>query len=174
MSKAYGTVPTISTDQTQAGTVIAVKNKRGHSCCGGCCDVRRAVIGVDLVMIGFLLIDILGVASLSKQVQPMDDDELQAAVEKMHGGLGIFMFLVEIALLSVAIWGAATFSAPKVVVGLAVFSIGCITSLVQFNVPAALLTGLFAYPHYFLYTEINSGIMSQENYYNEEQSCCCV
>lgn len=175
-SKAYGTVPLISTEQlTQSATLIAVKNKQGHSCCGGCCDVRRAVIVVDLVMIGLLLFDIIGIVSiLHHQTQPLEDDELEQAAQSIHGGFGIFMFLVEIGLLCVAIWGAITFSAQKVSVGLAVYGIGCIMSLVRFNLPAVLVTGLFAYPHYFLYQEINAGIMSQENYYNEEQSCCCV
>jgi hypothetical protein len=29
--------------------------KRGHRCCGGCCDVRRAVIIVYMIMVGFTL-----------------------------------------------------------------------------------------------------------------------
>lgn len=173
MSKAYGTVPLISTEETYTGAVIAVKNKQGHSCCGGCCDVRRAVIAIDLVMIITLLVEIFGVLTFSAQ-QPLEDDELQAALDKMHGGIGIFLFVLEITLLSVAIWGAVIFSAPKVAVGLFVFGIGCVLSMLQFNLPAVLMSGLFAYPHYFLYTEISSGIMSEENYYNEEQSCCCV
>lgn len=164
----------ISTEQTTTGTVIAVKNKQGHSCCGGCCDVRRAVIVVDLVMIAFLIIDIFGIASLGLSDEPLDDDELQAALDRTNSGFKIFFFVLEIVLLSVAIWGAVTFSAPKVGVGLGVFGIGCVMSLIEFNLPAVVTAGLFAYPHYFLYREIVVGIMSEENYYNEEQSCCCV
>jgi hypothetical protein len=164
----------ISTEQTQMGTVIAVKNKQGHSCCGGCCDVRRAVIVMDLVMIAFLLIDVFGIALFSVRQEPLEDDELQAALEKTHGGVEIFLFVLEIILLTVTIWGAVTFSAPKVALGFAVFGIGCVMSLIEFNLPAVVTSGLFAYPHYFLYREITTGIMSEENYYNEEQSCCCV
>lgn len=164
----------ISTDQTQTGTVIAVKNKQGHSCCGGCCDVRRAVIIVDIIMIFLLFIDIAGIMTITKQRDLLDDDEVQEAIEDSHGTWGIIMFVIEIVLLCVSIWGAVSYSTPKVVVGLGLFSIGCLMSLVQFNLPGALLTGLFAYPHYFLYHEINNGIMNPENYYNEEQSCCCV
>lgn len=175
MSKAYGAVPVISTEDTTTGPLIVVKNKQGHSCFGGCCDVRRAVIAVDLVMIASLLIDIFGILFFSSsKVQPLDDDELQAAMEHLHGGFAIFLLVLEIVLLSMAIWGALIFSARMVALGMAVFAIACVMSMMQFNLPAVVLSGLFAYPHYFLYQEINAGIMSQENYYNEEQSCCCV
>jgi hypothetical protein len=179
MSKAYGTVPMISTEQiTQTGTLISVKNKQGHSCCGGCCDVRRAVVVVDLVMIIILLLDIFGLATFShlseEEEELLDDDELQTALATTHSGMKIFSFVMEIILLSVAIWGAVTFSAPKVAAGLAVFGIGCVMSMIEFNLPAVVTAGLFAYPHYFLYQEIVVGIMSEDNYYNEEQSCCCV
>jgi hypothetical protein len=173
MSSDYGSVPTNSSDENQHGAVAEIRNKQGHSCCLGCCDVRRAVIIVDLIMICFLLIDIFGIISLSRQ-EPYDDDELQSAVESIHGGIGIAVFLFEIVLLVVAVRGAITFSVPMVTVGLAVFGLGFIASLFQFNLPGMVITGFFAYPHYYLRYEIKAGIISAETYINEEQSCCCV
>jgi hypothetical protein len=173
MSGIYGSIPTNSTQEDHPGPAVEIRNKQGHSCCLGCCDVRRAVIIVDLIMIFFLMIDIFALISFSRQ-EPFDDDELQAAVERIHGGLGIMIFLVEIVLLTVAIVGAITFSSEKVAIGLVVFGVAFVTSLFQFNVPAVVMAGFFAYPHYFLYAEINSGVMSAARYSNEEQSCCCV
>jgi hypothetical protein len=173
MSTKYGSVPTSADGQDHPGASVELRNKQGHSCCLGCCDVRRAVIIVDLVMIFCLAIDIVELVSFSVQ-QPFDDDELQAAVEAVHGGPSIVIFLIEIALLVVVINGAISFSAEKVAVGLVVFGIGFVSSLCLFNVPSLVITSLFAYPHYYLYQEISSGTMSAENYINEEQSCCCV
>lgn len=173
MSREYGSVPIITTGKGPSGTVIEVRNKEGHSCCLGCCDVRRAVIIVDLIMIGMLLVDIIGLYSLTGQ-EPFDDDESQTAVENMHPWPGIMLFLFEIVLLCLSIVGAVTFSAEKVAVGLAVLGVGCLISLIRVNLPAVIITAIFAYPHYFLYKEIGEGIMSAGNYHNEEESCCCI
>lgn len=159
--------------------VVGLRVKQGHSCCLGCCDVRRAVICVNMMMITFLLMDLFvllrfSMAEKRQQFSFVDDDELQKTVRHMSNGPTIFLFIVEIVLLVITIIGALTFSSLKVVIGLVVYGIGFISSIFRFNLPAIVLMACFAYPHYYLYMEIESGIMSAENYFNEEQSCCCV
>lgn len=195
----YGSVPStepgngFTTSATMAG---GIRNKQGHSCCGGCCDTRRAVIIVDILVMTALLIDSMGLYSLadalssksvhtdatptsssssssSTQELGFDDDESeQVVVDAIH--YWIWVFLLEVVLLGISLWGAITFSAPKVAVGLGLFGTGLAFSLAQVNLISAIMSGLCVYPHYFLFQEIRSGIMSKENYYNEEQSCCCV
>jgi hypothetical protein len=47
-------------------------------------------------------------------------------------------------------------------------------SLVAVNPIGLVLAALFAYPHFFFIKEVRSGIMSEANYVNVNQSCCCV
>jgi hypothetical protein len=171
MSKAYGTVPLI--EGAEIGTLLpGLRYKRGHSCCGGCCDMRRAVIIVDIIMICSLLSDIFALAAITHV--PLDDDQVQQELSRVPFGVMMFLFVGELVLFGVAIWGAVTFAAPKVLVGTIVCVFGMVFSLSPFNLALLLINGFFAYPHAVLYNEISSGIMSKENYYNEEQSCCCV
>jgi hypothetical protein len=54
--------------------------KRGHKCCGGCCDVRRAVIVVNCIVGGLALLNILEVFALKTGADHasmlMDDDQI--------------------------------------------------------------------------------------------------
>ena len=56
----------------------------------------------------------------------------------------------------------------------AVYYADFVMALVALNIPRSVYMAFFLYPHFFLIQEIRSGIMSPENYPNEEQSCCCV
>ena len=129
--------------------------KLGHNCCGGCCDVRRAVVIVNIINAVLL---ILGLGS--------------------EVTLPIIVFLVIQTvriLLSVAgIVGAVKFN--QVGVGLAMFGyvFDAVMALLGFNLLGLLFPLMFAYPHGFLIKEIRAGIMTKENYASEEHSCCCV
>ena len=57
--------------------------KQGHKCCGGCCDMRRAVIIVDLVnmcLVGFQLMAVLAMTTASANVDNVDDDKMKEAL----------------------------------------------------------------------------------------------
>lgn len=47
-------------------------------------------------------------------------------------------------------------------------------AILGLNPSHAIISLLFAYPHFYLMREIQQGIMTEENYPNEEHSCCCV
>jgi hypothetical protein len=176
MSKAYGSVPTIEGEEIEisaTGHVIpATREKRGHSCCGVCCDVRRASIIVDaitLVALSFNIVALFAMTSID-----VDDDHVQEALSSLSTPILAAVFIVEVILLGFSIYGAVNFSANLVLVGFVLYCLGVLTSLVPFNVVGVIVNALFAYPHWYLYKEIKSGTMSPSNYYNEEQSCCCV
>jgi hypothetical protein len=169
-SKAYGTVPTIEGEEAaNAGTIVRMK--QGHSCCGGCCDMRRAVIIVDMLMICFLILDIIGMTGMSNMDEV--EDEQYEERETSYGGL-IFIFLIEVVCFSIGVWGGVTLSWVHVAVALTLYVITIVLNLIVFNAAAIFLACCFAYPHVFLIREIKKGIMTKDNYYNENQSCCCV
>ena len=181
MSKAYGTIAVVEGEALETTTAFATvgdfggsgfRRKRGHSCCGGCCDVRRAVVVVNCVMISLLYMEIFSLSLVSHT--HFDDDELEEEIESYPTRALTAVVWIEIAVYCIGIWGALAFSTWQLYTALALYSFSFLTNLWVFNVPGMLITGFFAYPHVFLVKEINEGIMSDANYYNEEQSCCCV
>jgi hypothetical protein len=157
--------------------------------CGGCCDVRRATIIVNMVDISMGLIGLITIAafsglasaSTSGAANYYDDDEMNAVFNEMDGAaLGASMALIitvaviRLLINAAGIWGALTYNQYAVGLSLFVYGVQCIMSLVFLNVFGLVLNGFFAYPHVFLIMEIRSGIMTPETYEAEKQSCCCV
>ena len=75
------------------------KIKQGHNCCGGCCDVRRATIVVNLVnlgLVGLQVMTLISVKNAAGYLNNVDDDEVQAALgeypENVRLG-GVFAFI---------------------------------------------------------------------------------
>ena len=180
MSKAYGTIAVVDGEAMATPAFATVtgdvgpgfRRKQGHSCCGGCCDVRRAVIVVNCVMIGMLFLEIFSLSLVSHIYT--DDDELEEEIERFPAGALMTIFWIEIAIYCIGIWGALEFSTLQLYVALALYTLIFVMNVWVFNLPAMLISGFFAYPHVFLIKEIKEGTMSESNYYNEEQSCCCV
>jgi hypothetical protein len=168
MSKAYGTVPVIEGQE-----IPSVGQKQGHSCCGGCCDMRRAVIVVNIISIAMYAINIFAISVVNRV--NFDDDVMEdAMVEFPAVGWMTAIMCAEILCYAIGIWGAVSFSLWQVYVALGMYMITIIFNLVVLNFIALLLAGFFAYPHVYLVQEIQKGIMTKDNYYSEEQSCCCV
>ena len=174
MSKEYGTVPTIEGQEVTVDGVVPGDIKRGHKCCGGCCDVRHATIIVDIISIVWLLINLGTVFLATKATEYIDDDDVVTVIDTMPTTVIAVIFIVEIILLGITIHGAMNFEAGKVLVGLILYGIAIIIFLLSLNIAGLVVNGLFLYPHYFLYQEIKSGIMSASNYHVEEQSCCYI
>uniref|UniRef100_A0A7R9WZN6 Uncharacterized protein n=1 Tax=Craspedostauros australis TaxID=1486917 RepID=A0A7R9WZN6_9STRA len=157
--------------------------KEGQVCCGSCCDMRRAVIIVNIVMVTFLTLNVflqfLGyeLVELAARESDASEDTKEAAkeMESLHIGLRILFHLLEIAAYSFAIRGAIKFERNFVLIGFCayIFSFG-VNLLILRKLVGAVLTAFFAYPHYFLAKEIEDNIMTPENYPNEVHSCCCA
>lgn len=158
--------------------------KQGHKCCGFCCDVRRAVIIVNIVSIVlqvFIMFALPASASYIKN-NPDEfdtDDKQKEQLDNINWGsvLGIgFMFIV---VYLVGIIGAIRYNVCMIgFAGLSYF-INMILAFVFGSIPSsfiqALVPALFLYPHIVLIQEIRTGLMTPESYrVSEEYSCCCV
>mmetsp|Transcript_29081 Transcript_29081/g.61877 ORF Transcript_29081/g.61877 Transcript_29081/m.61877 type:complete len:184 (+) Transcript_29081:59-610(+) len=156
--------------------------KQGHSCCGGCCDTRRAVIILSIVSIIGKLIGLIFVDSAGRFMNgaansfSFDDDSLNQAKDQAtnntSSAFNVVMLLQSIGILTagVSIVGAFIFNKYLVSVNAAYL----ILTMFQAGLFSVVANGLYLYPHVLLILYIHNGIMSKENYVYERQSCCCV
>jgi hypothetical protein len=158
--------------------------KQGHAFFGGCCDVRRAVIIVNIISASFAFIGLVTMGSFMAATSASssvtyDDDEVQeamAAFNEASLSMGVAIALIAIRMIAngLGIYGAVTYNIWLVGVSLLVYCFDFVMGAVTGNLIGLLMAALFAYPHFFFIKEVRSGIMSEANYVNEKQSCCCV
>jgi len=155
-------------------------NKQGHKCCGSCCDMRRAVIIVNIinaVLLTMGIFSVLAARHMSSQVDAVDDDELANALEEFNSLPIAALLVIQISKILVSIlgiFGAIRFNIYMVGIAMAAYVFDAVFALIGLNIAGLLFAGFFAYPHGFFIKEVRAGIMSKENYPNEEYSCCCV
>jgi hypothetical protein len=152
-------------------------SKQGHSCCGSCCDMRRAVIIVNSIMMVLMTIVTLGFVVGMEAMENADDDAVKAASTQLQSvpvAALIFINLVQIACYGFGIVGAINFNNCYVIAAIVAYCANLLGALIQVNVGGILLAGFFLYPHIFFYKEVKAETMTSENYPNEIQSCCCV
>jgi hypothetical protein len=166
----------IAIDATAMGT-----GKQGHSCCGSCCDVRRAVIIVNIITITFASLGIVTMGGLmAASSASYDDDEVQEAMSAFNEGVNLSMGIaiafaaIKIIANSLGIYGAVKYNIWMVGVSLSVHCVDFVMGVFALNAAGLVMGALFAYPHFFFIKEVRSGIMSEATYVNEKQSCCCV
>jgi uncharacterized membrane protein len=161
-------------------TAVGVVGKQGHAFCGGCCDVRRAVIIVNIINVVFASLGLVTMGGLMVATsQNYDDDEVQAAMTTFNEAnlsMAVLITLIAVKLVAngLGIYGAATYNIWMVGISLVVYCIDFVMGLVAANVIGLVIACVFDYPHFFFIKEVRSGIMSEANYVNEKQSCCCV
>ena len=152
--------------------------KRGHKCCGGCCDMRRAVIIVNIINLCFLLAAIMSLFALLSLDKSNLSAQEAAAISDLDGatvGVALTLSILKIIANSLGIYGALQFNVIMVGISCAVYCFDVFLALIAFNFAGLIYAVFFAYPHFFFIREVRTGIMTKENYpINEEQSCCCV
>jgi hypothetical protein len=155
--------------------------KRGHKCCGCCCDVRRAVIVVNCVVGGLALLNLFEVIAIKTGVEhastKLDDDEIINALNKLRDepiATLVIRVIITMICCCFGVLGAIQYSVWMVSAAALKLCIGVVVGLCSFNVAQMVAFSLFLYPHVFFMKEVRQGIMSKENYANERQSCCCV
>jgi hypothetical protein len=166
--------------------------RKGRSCCFCFCDMRRAVIILNMIAI------LAGIADLTGTYFILDatkDDVAEEASQQMDALDDLWRKLI--ALISVgfgtslvAIVGAVMFSRRMVALN-AGYVVVSQTLIIYFSLDAAndvdeysygavnmlspiIKTVMMVFAHLSFVREVSEGIMSKENYHNEEQSCCCV
>lgn len=160
-----------------------IRRKQGHSCCGGCCDVRRAVVVLCILSIVGNFIGLCSSQAIKTFVDgaatsfSFDDDSINQAkdqtVQSANSGMNQIMIFQCIALVSASLSmiGAFIFNKYLVMVNVIYLTVSI------FAMPSLgilVVNGLWLYPHILLVIYIHNGIMSKENYPYERQSCCCV
>jgi hypothetical protein len=131
--------------------------KRGHKFCGGCCDVRRGVIIVNMVVGGLTLcVFIAGFIAI------VDFSFGNCLVGHLVGCLH-FWYHGSNPVQHLHGWS----SSPQILCGHFFGS-----HHLQHRWFGSFC--LFLYPHVIFIKEVREGIMSKENYDNERHSCCCV
>ena len=148
---------------------------------GCCCDTRRAVIIVNIVMLCFTLLAgislVAGVELVDSVAAQADDDQVEEAAKQLSSlPIGFFVFLIflQAVLYVFGIMGAINYTKWMVVAAIVGYVLSFISNLLQLSIFGMFFSGLFAYPHVFFIKEMNQNIMTPENYPNEVQSCCCV
>lgn len=131
--------------------------KQGHKCCGGCCDMRRAVIIVNIVNASLLLLGIFGLLALVR-IDPstFDDDELKqslSSIDNASVGILIAISAVKVLLNCAGIVGALRYNIYLVGACAAVYCMETATALFFVNIPNLVYSALFAYPHFFFIRE---------------------
>jgi hypothetical protein len=156
--------------------------KKGHTCCGCCCDVRRAVIVINLVAGTYWLMIVQWIfANLAR---------IHGDYSTTHGfniGAILFMNCLDLIPVAMGLFGAIYYNGWLIGVAALHYTLQCLyycnvllDAAYVMTIPIDMLPAmpvvmaLFAYPHFVLISEISGGIMSRENYENEQRSCCCV
>mmetsp|Transcript_27309 Transcript_27309/g.40004 ORF Transcript_27309/g.40004 Transcript_27309/m.40004 type:complete len:156 (-) Transcript_27309:297-764(-) len=151
-------------DKDGYGLVQGSAYQQGYKCCGCCCDVRRAVIIVNvanIVISVFVILEFIGLENLitKTEEQITDDDE---AAEELHNlaaivhnveGFREALMVVRIMGSAAGIYGAKTFQWKLVAVSgsVAVYAVAFVPDIYAIGLIAGPVIDIFfAYPHLLL------------------------
>lgn len=162
------------------------KNKKAHSCCGGCCDMRRAVIVVNVILLIGRTMAVMGIHQIANFMKSFsqgfvdsvsdggqgDDTTKEVIARALDDGVVSAMTVLTFGIMfaGLTIYGAMTYNKYLVASNAIYLALG----MFQFGLLSIVTNGLYIYPHAFLIYYIHTGIISEETYAKEEQSCCCV
>ena len=160
--------------------------KKAHSCCGGCCDMRRAVIVVNAILLVGRTMAVMGIHQMANFMKSFsqgfvdsvteggqgDDTTKETIAQAFDDGVTTAMMVLTFGIMiaGLSIYGAVTYNKYLVASNAIYLALG----MFQFGLLSIVTNGFFIYPHAFLIYYIHIGIISEENYAKEEQSCCCV
>jgi hypothetical protein len=150
---------------------ITSTGKRGHSCCGGCCDFRRAVVICDIILVLFGLFGMIFLDAVEGAMHSMDTIKVDGGdISTTTFNWAIFRLTLGVLVAGASIYGAIIYN--KYLVG--VKAIFLVVTMFHAGLVSVIINLSFLYPHAFLIYYIHIGIMSEETYAEEQQSCCCV
>jgi hypothetical protein len=151
--------------------------RRSHLYCGFGCDMRRAVLIVNIITILMAFLALILVFSASAYLSSGFVDENGNAYDKGNFGVFAAVAVLNTVLASIfaglGIWGALHFNMYFVIAAAIWHAISALLSLVYGEFVGAVMAGCFLYPHVVLAQEMRSGIMTEATYPIEEKKCCC-
>lgn len=174
--------------------------KVGGVCCGCCCDYRRAVIIVDIIMIVLSILSLVTTPLIDAEdryeYKDIDDD---AVLDKLDdtkvpltviAALGVVFFVAPLIgaikyrssmVMFGILWLVVSYISQVVIIVLNTNDADKLTNddeSVDTPVPGFVISfiviALVIYPHAMLVRELQQGIMTKETYIREKHSCCCV
>ena len=170
--------------QVTPGVTANIHQRLGHSFCGLCCDMRRAVIILNSINLGIALFGIVLVAYVTSDkfqdyANDVEDDDyayrLSLYLEEQRRSIYIG-FVIAMVMYVIGVLGGIRFNHLIVVVVTIWYCVLVITNMIfTFSLYAILWNTLCLYPHIVFLVELQRGIMTYDRYdAYEKQSCCCV
>mmetsp|Transcript_13864 Transcript_13864/g.28122 ORF Transcript_13864/g.28122 Transcript_13864/m.28122 type:complete len:218 (-) Transcript_13864:255-908(-) len=171
------------------GNDLGLSNTRNRDFlfCGVCCDYRRAVLVVNGITIGLLLMDMILVAIMTSYVEKnlpgiehdISDDMVRYQLDGFvkEGGMQFTeafvdgFGIVSIGLHGCGIYGALQFKQWGIITAGCTYAVFLILGIFSTNFPAVVMNSLFLYPHYYMLKLMKEGIMTDYNYH-KIASCC--
>lgn len=174
----------------EAGLPEDIEERKAVLCCGVCCDLRRAVIIVDIVdiiinvfviLMPFFMpnqtfIDTINFSYLHQvDYNSIDDDEYLDTQERLRTSTLIVTILKAIGIFFsfVGIWGAYKFYKYVVLLTGIWYCVDVVRGAITLTWMNTVVAACFAYPHFALFLALRSGKMTKENYFVTEEHCCC-
>lgn len=172
--------------------------KRGRSCFGCLCDMRRAVVilsalGILVAIVSVVINHFLLFEPARQDDEDLDDDSSSDADNKQLDDLLIISIVLaglSVVGFSLSIIGGTKFNQVLVIVNTIYMPIGfAVNQIFLFSAESDIegfnygitnmigpLIGIImaVFVNVSFVKEIRNGIMSEKNYEREKQSCCCV
>ena len=155
-----------------------------RGCCGGCCDVRRATIIINVIMAVVAVISIISITatemSIPADLEEWDDDFAKQMYDGINSDFRSYLKLANIVtlarlpFLASGIYGALKYKTLPVQICIGsniielLLSVSIDSSMNGFNffnlIIGAAVTGLWTYPMVLFVGQVKKGIMSDANY----------
>jgi hypothetical protein len=144
--------------------------RQGHRFMIFCCDMRRAVIILDAITISLALLHIILFLGFGIQFEADTGGSFQVP----SVGKAILVGVVGVFMPGCGLYGALKYKYQFVALAAFYFGFQIFLHLLTLNFFSIICGAVFLYVHAVLVKEMNTGIMTEENYPNEKYSCCCV
>eukprot|EP00980_Cylindrotheca_fusiformis_P016546 scaffold4961_cov80-Cylindrotheca_fusiformis.AAC.2 len=160
------------------------KGRENHLFFGCCCDVRRAVLIVNIiticsnllltffVFIGAQLVEGNPSAYTDQMQADVSDEDLKTEMTVLEI-VTVVVVGVSCILHAFGVSGALKYNSTHVKVAAVSYGIALVLNLFNFNLVSIAVGAIFLYPHIVLIKEIKSGVMTPYNYENIQACCVC-
>jgi hypothetical protein len=156
------------------------QRQRSHACCGCRCDIRHAVLVIDIINVslhGLNLFYFLVLYPFDSNITVFDTDDIyrEGHLNWANDMVGLVFAAIGTIFIGVGIYGAANFSQSAIIVGGLWWVIESLRQFVIRNWGVAILYMAYFITHAVFYYEMKSGKMSRQTYPHGKRCCdsCC-
>lgn len=160
------------------------KGRENHLYFGCCCDVRRAVLILNILTIVMSFVSMIVFFVFVRMTQDhaseiteemsedMSEEDFKTYLNVFEGFMDAFM-LISIFLHAFGVHGALKYKTWAIKVAAVAYGIPFTWAVLNFDFVTFILGGVFLYPHIVLIKEIETGVMTSYNYENVQACCVC-